>query len=225
MVNFFLPDINNQTRLIVEELRALRSSETKLWVPSDLLQRDARLMQTKDVKVVEHGCSYDHSLLCYSWDKQTATVITQFYRDLVAHNIQAPSEKWIIISDAQYPHNLRYLFLDATHLKDYPNAWYKYPCISSVVELIDVLEANHIEPRNVLLDTRYFSLVNDNFKHVRGAQVYREKETGNLFYLDTMHKDHYEVFDSAGKIHLGIANRCKGKLIPGTADLTKLPIL
>jgi hypothetical protein len=40
---------------------------------------------------------------------------------------------------------------------------------------------------------------------VHGQAVYKEIETNRWWYLDNLHKDHYEVFDSKGH-HLGEAN-------------------
>ena len=40
---------------------------------------------------------------------------------------------------------------------------------------------------------------------VQGQNVYREIETGYYWYLDNLHKNHYEVFDRNGQ-HIGIAN-------------------
>jgi len=180
-----------------------------------------------DIHVVENNATCDQSLCCYSWDiyQNEAPVIETCYRDWIAHNKQAANEKWVIISENSMANKMLYLFLDAVHLKDYPDAWYKYPCICTEEELIDIFEANHIESRNVLLDTKRFIHVKDDFDHTRGAMVYREITTGYLFYLDNFHKYHYEVFDSTGKKHLGIANRCMGKLIPGTAEKDKQAIL
>ena len=40
---------------------------------------------------------------------------------------------------------------------------------------------------------------------VQGQNVYREIDTGCYWYLDNLHKDHYEVFDRNGQ-HIGTAN-------------------
>jgi hypothetical protein len=53
-----------------------------------------------------------------------------------------------------------------------------------------------------LRDTTRFSKT----RHVcQGQPVYREKKTNYYWYLDNLHKDHYEVFDS-NEIHIGIAD-------------------
>lgn len=40
---------------------------------------------------------------------------------------------------------------------------------------------------------------------VQGQNVYREIDTGYYWYLDNLHKNHYEVFDGNGQ-HIGTAN-------------------
>lgn len=60
------------------------------------------------------------------------------------------------------------------------------------------------------LDSRDFLERNsERFKrtgyYFQGATVYIENETKNYWYLDSFHKNHYEVFDNQGK-HLGEAD-------------------
>ena len=44
-----------------------------------------------------------------------------------------------------------------------------------------------------------------NGRIVQGQNVYREIDTGYYWYLDNLHKNHYEVFDRKGQ-HIGTAN-------------------
>ena len=69
------------------------------------------------------------------------------------------------------------------------------------------------------LDERDFLARNtDRFeradKQYHGAPVYIEHKTKKCWYLDNLHKDHYEVFDSNGS-HVGEAN------LDGVIDITK----
>lgn len=80
-----------------------------------------------------------------------------------------------------------------------------------------------------LVDKRPFSLENNpNFVPtdliVQGQKVYRHKKTGEFWYKDNLHKNHYEVFDKTGKRHLGEANE-QGWLNKGKADPKKKPIV
>ena len=54
---------------------------------------------------------------------------------------------------------------------------------------------------------------------MQGAAVYKEKVSGNFFYLDNLHKNHYEVFSQMGR-HLGEMS-LNGNLNREKADLNK----
>ena len=57
---------------------------------------------------------------------------------------------------------------------------------------------------------------------VKGAVVYEEVKTGNLWYKDTLHtgsREHFEVFSSLG-VHIGEASM-DGNMIPDSADPSK----
>lgn len=51
--------------------------------------------------------------------------------------------------------------------------------------------------------------------------AYQEIGTANIWYLDRLHKDHYEVFDSKTGIHLGEASIETGKIDDTRKDLKK----
>ncbi len=50
-----------------------------------------------------------------------------------------------------------------------------------------------------------FKLFKKDGRVVQGQSVYVQIATGYYWYLDNLHKDHYEVFDSKGR-HIGIAS-------------------
>ncbi len=54
---------------------------------------------------------------------------------------------------------------------------------------------------------------------IQGRSIYEEIETNHLWYLDNLHKNHFEVFDR-NKIHRGEAN-LEGKLLEETRDPRK----
>ncbi len=56
-------------------------------------------------------------------------------------------------------------------------------------------------------------------KQVKGATVYKEKSTGYYWYLDTLHRNHYEVFNEQ-KEHLGEAD-LEGNLDRSKKDSSK----
>lgn len=80
-----------------------------------------------------------------------------------------------------------------------------------------------------LQKARTFSLENNpdfeltTISPVQGQKVYRHKRRGTLWYKDNFHKNHYEVFDKTGRVHLGEANE-RGQLDRSKADPDKKPI-
>ncbi|MBP6981369.1 hypothetical protein KBB25_01150 [Candidatus Gracilibacteria bacterium] len=70
----------------------------------------------------------------------------------------------------------------------------------------------------ILTDKNLFSKVEG--RKTQGAQWYKEKGTGNIYYRDNFHKNELEVFTKNGK-HLGEANPITGKIKPGTASKDK----
>lgn len=68
------------------------------------------------------------------------------------------------------------------------------------------------ELKGVLKDTKKFRKTSRNWD---GQSIYHEIHTKRYWYLDNLHKNHFEVFDSTGKNHLGIAD------LEGNIDETK----
>ncbi|GAB6010868.1 hypothetical protein [Viscerimonas tarda] len=81
-----------------------------------------------------------------------------------------------------------------------------------IIPYAEYFEWNFANGRCSLLDnTERFSRTHENRQ---GQVVYKEIDTGKFWYLDNLHRDHYEVFDSDRK-HIGIAN------LQGTIDTTR----
>ncbi len=102
------------------------------------------------------------------------------------------------------------VFKDALHLENHPHTFARIPFISTLNELIEWTRKNHATSFS-LTNTKYFkrtSMVQ------QGQTVYEEIKTGYFWYLDNLHKDHYEVFDST-RNHFGVAD------LDGNIDVTK----
>jgi hypothetical protein len=69
-----------------------------------------------------------------------------------------------------------------------------------------------VELKEFLKDTTRFQKTSHNWQ---GQSIYLELLTKRYWYLDNLHKNHFEVFDSTGKNHLGIAD------LEGNIDETK----
>jgi hypothetical protein len=92
------------------------------------------------------------------------------------------------------------VFKDAPHIKELPSGFARIPFIANTNELEQWLKTNHVQDFS-LQDRTKFRKTN---RVEQGQSVYLETETNHYWYLDNLHKDEYEVFDSTGK-HIGVA--------------------
>ncbi|MDD2916578.1 MAG: colicin E3/pyocin S6 family cytotoxin [Candidatus Gracilibacteria bacterium] len=67
----------------------------------------------------------------------------------------------------------------------------------------------------ILADSKKFEKMGGG-KSTQGQAWYKEKGTGNIYYLDNMHKNELEVFNKKG-VHMGTANPETGAINAGTA--------
>lgn len=118
-------------------------------------------------------------------------------------------DKFVLLDDVIYPKGYKTFFLDKVKDCNYPDRFYKLPSFSTYSDVLSYgISKNFIKP---------FSLENKKkFQKTKlieqGAFVYKELTTGYFWYLDNLHKDHYEVFDSNGK-HIAEAGM-DGKMNP-----------
>lgn len=115
------------------------------------------------------------------------------------------NDQFLIISFSNEHDNQKRKFLpiykDAWHQKDLPN-FYKIDFVTDFQEL-ELWLATHQNSDFSLLDRSRFEKTKFNSQ---GARIYQEIKTKWFWYLDMLHKNHYEVFDKTGKNHLGTAD-------------------
>ena len=83
-------------------------------------------------------------------------------------------------------------------------------CVDTIENTLNWIKENCIV-KLIVEDTERFERTS---KQVKGATVYKEKETGYYWYFDTLHRNHYEIFNSQ-KEHLGEAD------LEGNLDTSK----
>lgn len=115
------------------------------------------------------------------------------------------NDKFLIINFSneydKQKRNFLPIFKDAWHQNDLPN-FYKIDFVTDFQEL-ELWLATHQNSDFSLLDRNRFEKTKFN---CQGARIYQEFKTKWFWYLDMLHKDHYEVFDKTGKNHLGTAD-------------------
>lgn len=226
MLHILIKNLNIQTRPIVRKIREKRDKNIKLWMERQLLLDDKVLKNASDIKPIEEGIIPDFALYCLLWDVDSFTITNAdaVFRYLIERHQQNSSDFWIVLTSDNFPKHRICLFLDSSSNAQYPDEWHKFECVCNEIEL-DCFCNTHDFALFKLCKGVRFEVANDNFKHIRGAKVFKELSTGNYWYLDTLHKDHIEVFDSFGKKHLGEADLKTGAFDPNKADNSKLPIL
>ena len=223
MVIVFVPELTPNIRSIVIELRKERHRNMRLCMPIEILQNDKTLIMASDIRRLENGIHPDLNVHCYEWDLGVSIPqpVPPIYNYCVEQSSRGVYD-WVILTERVYSKKAMFLFQDAPHKSQLPDDWYGYPCFNNKKDLTDY--CNIIEaPIFKLSGNPLFRASHDKYKHIRGAQVYEEIKTGRLWYLDTLHKDHFEIFDGTGMTHWGEADRA-GNPDPSKADPEKLPI-
>lgn len=127
-----------------------------------------------------------------------------------------------IITTFPQPKNRIVMFEDSYTDDSLPNSFESVRCFGNYDNFMNFCKQNGVV-RFSLHDTCFFKHERD-ISNVKGAEVYRETATNRLWFKDTLHKDHYEVFDCRGRKHIAEADM-NGVVDFNKADNTKLPIV
>ena len=225
MVNICVPEFTDAIKSVVRELRDNRKSYFRIWLPKNAYSdANKNVRNWKDIGELEKGVQIDKSLRCFEWNLGEESVIRRedIYRYCVEHSCDGGC--WVLLTEEKRTKGQKSFFLDSKEDIGYPDEWIHLLCFDNAEEVLTFCREIEDAYANLSQSTK-FKIEHGNFKHTRGAQVYSEIKTGNLWYLDTFHRDHFEVFDKFGKKHLGISDKKILKVMDGTADNTKKPIL
>lgn len=220
MINIYFHVIDSKTTLILQKLRELRPRNIKLWFNNS--DNKGAINFIKDKSLIEYN-EVDKDLTCYMWNISDTVTVPLYKEDGLFHLISryiSDKTNFVCIDSKEYAKNCLVLFQDAIHKPEYPKEFVKIPCYKDWDSLWKYLE-----------DKQLFSFsLNDTTKFekcsytVQGAAVYKEKTTGRYWYMDNLHKTHYEVFDHLGKKHIGEAG-LNGVIDKTKVDKDKKPIL
>lgn len=211
-LNVYFKLIDDITLPILHELRSYRYTSIHYWINPEHTSLNYNI---RDLKSIQH-IGTDHQLTCFDWNIDS--MIAEPQNDGLEHLVSrflSDGAKFAIVDNCRHSGNQLVLFQDASHLKEFPQGFVKVPCFCDFQDLIDYAISENIFP---------FSLENNTYfqrtqQTIQGKIVYREKKQNRFWYLDNLHKNHYEVFDSRGQ-HLGEAN-LEGILDPSKVDKNK----
>ena len=205
-LNVYFKLIDDTTLPILAELRNHRYKSIKYWINPVYTPHS----YNRDYNDIKHE-RIDYQLTCFDWniDLGVAEPQNEGLEHLVSRFL-TDGTKFVIVDNCQHSGNQLVFFQDSSHLKDFPQGFVKVPCFCNFQDLFDYAISEKIFSFS-LENNADFQKIN---KTVQGKNVYKEKKNNRYWYLDNLHKNHYEVFDNTG-IHLGEAN------LEGELDTTK----
>lgn len=135
---------------------------------------------------------------CYMWNVATGSVCA--LSDGLEHvltRIKLYGTEFVCVDSSRHACGQIVLFHDCDYLPQYPECFYKIKVFDSFGSLRECIDS---------IDEKFALAANLRFRRtsheVQGEKVYLEIDTGRYWYLDNLHRNHYEVFDSNGN-HIG----------------------
>lgn len=201
----------------IATIRSVYKTKIKFWLPQSALS-DKRIAYWKDTERIDLR-NTDNSLTYIQWDLKVNTcqhhIINDERRYLIDRQEQAD---FLMLDKRVYEKGIIILFKDAVHRKELPDKFVKICSFTKVDMLLQYCVKKNLFGFSIE-DTSLF-VKDAKLSASEGTYVAKEIKTGYYWYLDLLHKNHYEVFDSTGKKHIGEANM-NGELIPESADKNK----
>ena len=221
-VNIYVYEPSAASVKVAKKVRDWGTSKVRLWVSCDDVKNcEASVRRViehwRDRKFVDQNVQVDNSIQYYEWHMssvQVEVIASDGLKALIQRYMKQKME-FAVLGDSAKCKGRMTCFVDAPQLMDLPDAWQKFQWLTSYDEVLRFCREQGVFDFD-LTDTHYFSPTG---KIIQGAQVYKELSTGNLVYLDNLHKTHYEVFSLTGK-HLGEMSM-NGILDPSMADTGK----
>lgn len=209
-INVYLKDFDKSSLEIASGLR--NSYGVQIWMCKSCLQSSQSeyiqiIRHWKNIAFVDENHKLDNGICDFEWkmEKHNANILNCGLR-YVNSRFKKDKTKFCIISSEEHPNNILIMFRDSKNDKNLPDEFIKIPCFKSLPDIIKCCNFTFLENQDRFQVTK---------PTIKGAMVYKERSTGHYWYLDTLHKNHYEVFDSTGRNHLGEAD------LAGNIDETK----
>ena len=141
----------------------------------------------------------------------SCNVTGQSHAEISERKTQNPEKKYLLLNFQ----NSSFSGISNTKVTKNDKVSNKSDCVDSIESVKQWIEKNCIVTPIVENKDKFEKTT----KLVKGATVYKELVTGYYWYLDTLHKNHYEVFNSQ-KEHLGETD-LNGKLDTSKQDKSK----
>jgi len=222
MINVFLLDGgDSQVKAVARTLRLSKQKSIRLWIGRTYVNQPP-YNNWKDKHVIDDGVGALTNLY-FEWnvDNQVVHTLSNDMRN-VWWRIKNMQLDFCILSSQPQPKNCMVMFEDSRTDIAYPQGFEVIRCFRDYDSLMNYCKQQGAV-RFSLHDSCFFKHEHDIHK-VRGAEVYREIATDRLWYFDTFHKDHFEVFEPRGRKHIAEAD-LNGIIDFSKADDTKHSIV
>lgn len=221
MLNIFVR--NGWDPILKEAMAKLRLSRTKdirVWIERSIANENP-YKNWKSKYIIEDGVG-DLPNQYFEWDLQRKEVqhLDNSMRCLWWHCIHE-SQNFCLMQNPLPLKDQTVVFEDSTSQVDLPDLFHRIDCFNSYDSLINYCRQNNII-RFSLHDTTQFKH-DKSIPLPKGSEVYCEIATRRLWYKDTLHKDHFEIYDHIGRKHIAEAD-INGIVDYSKADPTKHPI-
>ena len=197
--NVYFCVVDDVTTPILDSLRQARLP-VKIWVPAD--DNGYRVSRhTRDIAEITCDNIIQRYPGCYRWDiGESVTSVETDGLDHMLARIKEYDAGFVCVDNRPHPCGQLVLFHDCHYRVEYPDAFCKVKAFDSY-ETLEHFIVNL--PDEFSLDDE--SRFNRTNYVVQGQTVRYEFGRRRHWYLDNLHKDHYEVFDHNGD-HLGEAD-------------------
>ena len=138
--------------------------------------------------------SYDDNFYSVTLD---SNVMGQTLAEISERQTQDTNKKYLLLNFQ----NSSFSELTNTIIVKNKDKQIELSCVDTIENTVNWIKENCIDKLIVENSERF----ERTSKQVKGATIYKEKDTGLYWYLDTLHKNHYEVFNPQNE-HLGEAD-------------------
>mgnify|MGYP002624319572 CR=1 FL=1 len=222
MVNVLILNAGDaQIKAAARALRQSRQKSIRLWIERAYVN-EPPYNNWKDKHVIDNRVGALPNVY-YEWNINNQTVQN------LGHELRSmwwrmkeEQLEFCIMTNMPQPKNRMVMFEDSYTDDRLPNRFESIRCFGDYDSFMNYCKQTGTVQFS-LHDTCFFKHEHATPK-VKGAEVFREIATDRLWYKDTLHKDHYEVYEPRGRKHIAEAN-LNGEIDFSKADDQKHPII
>lgn len=182
-----------------------RNSITGIYLDNDINRLRIKFKEVNAFNINTYKL-IDNSFYYLQWNLTKCSVdyCSEILKEITERKIRFPKEIYLLINFNNSIESCRskiFTFKDAIKSISFPKDFIHIDFVSDFYELDIWLRTYHVNTFTLLDKTRFTR----TSEVQQGKPVFIEIETNRYWYLDNLHKDEYEVFNSQRE-HIGVAN-------------------